>query len=323
MFIATAGNGSGFGSSRGQALVAILVAAFVIAGCGGGEDASNGGQAEPAAVAEQADSPALATYNGKSFSESDFEALLDKLNTRARTSLNTVDKKVQYLENHLVSEIVFDEGRARGYDQDSAIRQQVGDLERRLVVQKMMRESQAATVTEDEVRQYFVDHKAEFATDRVRVSHILVAEEELAGEILASIEADADAFAELAAEHSTDRSNAKRGGDLGFFGRGRMVKEFEEAAFGLEEDGQLVGPLKTRFGYHIIRRTGREDGAQKSFDDVKTQIRVRLVNLKRRTATDDFIASIKKKSGLSINADILAGDEGDDLESGEASQTEE
>ena len=102
-----------------------------------------------------------------------------------------------------------------------------------------------------------------------------------------------------------------------------MVKEFEEAAFGLEEDGQLVGPLKTRFGYHIMRRTGREDGAQKSFDDVKTQIRVRLVNLKRRTATDDFIASIKEKSGLSINADILAGDEGDDLESEEASQTEE
>ncbi len=64
-------------------------------------------------------------------------------------------------------------------------------------------------------------------------------------------------------------------------------------------------------------------GAQKSFDDVKTQIRVRLVNLKRRAATDDFIAAIKEKSGLSINADILAGDEGDDLESGEASQIEE
>ncbi len=222
-----------------------------------------------------------------------------------------------------MSEIVFDEGQARGYDQDPAIRQQVGDLERRLVVQKMMRESQAATVTEDEVRQYFVDHKAEFATNRVRVSHILVAEEELADEILASIEADGDAFAELAAEHSTDRSNAKRGGDLGFFGRGRMVPEFEEAAFGLGEDGQLVGPVKTRFGYHIIRRTGYEDGAQKSFDDVKTQIRVRLVNLKRRAATDDFIAAIKEKSGLSINADILAGDEGDDLESGEASQIEE
>lgn len=323
MFIAKVGNGSGCRNSRGQALAAIMVAAFLIAGCGGGEEASNGGQAEPAAVAEQPDSAVLATYNGKSFSKSDFEALLDKLNTRARSSLDTVDKKIQYLENHLVSEIVFDEARARGYDQDTAIRKQVEDLERRLVVQKMMRESQSATVAEEEVSQYYADNKAEFATDRVRVSHILVADEELADEILARIEADADLFAELAAVHSTDRSNAKRGGDLGFFGRGRMVKEFEEAAFGLEEDGQLVGPVKTRFGYHIIRRTGREDGAQKSFDDVKTQIRVRMVNEKRRSATDDFIAGVKEKAGLRINADVLAGDEGDDLESGEASQTEE
>ena len=145
-----------------------------------------------------------------------------------------------------------------------------------------------------------------FTSDRTKASHILVAEEELARDLHKQITEDPSKFEELAKEHSTDRSNSKRGGDLGFFGRGRMVAEFEEAAFGLTEDGQISEPVKTRFGWHIIKRTGREDGNKKTFEEVENQIRVRMVNQRRRERTEAFLDKLKTDASLEIDEERLA-----------------
>jgi len=88
---------------------------------------------------------------------------------------------------------------------------------------------------------------------KIRTSHILVEKQSLALKVQEEIKAGGD-FAALAKKYSTCPSG-KRGGDLGVFGRGQMVKEFEQAAFALEV-GQMSEPVKTQFGYHIIKRTG-------------------------------------------------------------------
>ncbi len=88
--------------------------------------------------------------------------------------------------------------------------------------------------------------------ERIRCAHILVEKQSTANEVLAKL-AKGEPFEKLAGEYSVDGSR-KRGGDLGFFGRGMMVKEFEKAAFALEK-GQTSGLVKTQFGYHIIKRT--------------------------------------------------------------------
>ena len=87
--------------------------------------------------------------------------------------------------------------------------------------------------------------------NKVHCAHILVEKLSLAQEIKAKI-ANGESFANLAKQHSID-SSKKRGGDLGFFGRGMMVQEFEKAAFALEK-GQISDIVKTQFGYHIIKR---------------------------------------------------------------------
>ena len=87
--------------------------------------------------------------------------------------------------------------------------------------------------------------------NQIRCAHILVEKESLAKEILEKIK-KGDSFAKLAEQYSTDGSR-RRGGDLGFFGKGTMVKEFEIAAFALNK-GDVSGVVRTQFGYHIIKR---------------------------------------------------------------------
>jgi peptidyl-prolyl cis-trans isomerase C len=88
---------------------------------------------------------------------------------------------------------------------------------------------------------------------KVRASHILVEKQSQALKVFEELKAGAD-FKELAKKYSTCPSG-KKGGDLGQFGRGQMVREFEQAAFALKT-GQVSEPVKTQFGYHIIKRTG-------------------------------------------------------------------
>jgi peptidyl-prolyl cis-trans isomerase C len=87
---------------------------------------------------------------------------------------------------------------------------------------------------------------------KIKCSHILVQKQ---GEALTILERlkNGESFANLARDLSIDKGSGKRGGDLGYFGRGMMVKPFEEAAFKLEK-GQMSDPIKTEFGYHIIKR---------------------------------------------------------------------
>jgi parvulin-like peptidyl-prolyl isomerase len=88
-------------------------------------------------------------------------------------------------------------------------------------------------------------------TEKIRCEHILVEKQSLANQLLERIK-KGESFEKLAQENSID-SSRKRGGDLGFFGRGMMVREFEKAAFGLEV-GEVSQVVKTQFGYHIIKR---------------------------------------------------------------------
>lgn len=91
--------------------------------------------------------------------------------------------------------------------------------------------------------------------DKIKCSHILVKKHSEALQILERIK-KGESFADLARELSIDRGSGKRGGDLGFFGRGQMVKPFEEAAFKLKKGELTNEPVRTQFGYHIIKRAG-------------------------------------------------------------------
>lgn len=118
-------------------------------------------------------------------------------------------------------------------------------------------------VTEEELKKYYDDFKPE-----IKARHILVEDEKTAKEVKKKLDAGGK-FEDLAKEYSKDPGSAASGGDLGWFGPGKMVPPFEEAAYALEIN-EISGPVKTEHGYHIIQTTDKKE--KKSFDEMKDEL---------------------------------------------------
>ncbi len=147
-------------------------------------------------------------------------------------------------------------------------------------------------LTEEDVKAYFEENKESFATpEQVEASHILVEDEATANEVIEKLNAGED-FAELAKEYSTDESNAAEGGALGFFGRGQMVEEFENAAFAMKVGEVSKTPVKTEHGYHIIKVTDKTEAAEADYETSKEEARELLLD---QRVNEQYSAWVEEK----------------------------
>ncbi|WHY56989.1 foldase protein PrsA [Peribacillus simplex] len=149
------------------------------------------------------------------------------------------------------------------------------------------------TVTDDEISTYFEDNKETFdQAEQVEASHILVEDEKTAKKVAKEIAEGGD-FAKLAAEYSTDTQTADNGGSLGYFGKGDMVEEFEDVAFDLDIN-KVSDPVKTDYGYHIIKVTGKKEAKKANLDDSKGVIKETLLSEKLQEEYPVWLAEVKK-----------------------------
>lgn len=149
------------------------------------------------------------------------------------------------------------------------------------------------TVTDDEISTYFEDNKDTFAqAEQVEASHILVEDEKTAKKVAKELAAGGD-FAKLAAEYSTDTETADNGGSLGYFGKGDMVEEFEDVAFDLDIN-KVSDPVKTEYGYHIIKVTGKKEAKKANLEDSKDVIKETLLSERLQEEYPIWLAEVKK-----------------------------
>jgi peptidyl-prolyl cis-trans isomerase D len=135
-------------------------------------------------------------------------------------------------------------------------------------------------VTEDELKKAYEARAGQFKVDEQRrASHILVKTREEADKLFSEVKKNPARFAELARKHSIDPGSAEKGGDLGTFARGMMVKAFEDQAFAMKE-GEISQPVQTEFGFHIIRITGIQPGKARTLEEVKKELTAELAKQK-------------------------------------------
>ncbi|GAM16488.1 peptidylprolyl isomerase [Mesobacillus selenatarsenatis] len=193
---------------------------------------------------------------------------------KVKVTGNEIDEELTKLQESYGGEEAFASALEQNQVSMDKIRE---DIEIYLLAEKMIGSS--IEVTEEEMKTYFEENKDSFdQKEQVKASHILVEDEETVKKLKEELDNGKD-FAELAKEYSTDSSNAANGGDLGYFGKGEMAEEFENAAFGMEVDS-ISEPVKTEFGYHIIKLIDKKAAKAANFDDHKEEIKDLLFDQK-------------------------------------------
>jgi peptidyl-prolyl cis-trans isomerase C len=187
-------------------------------------------------------------------------------------------------------------------------------IETNMTIQKLLQQEIIAKIeiSEEEAQQYYEERKDQFKEpQQVKASHILVqvepdateeekqAARQKAEELLSEVQAGKN-FADVA-EAESDCPSSERGGDLGYFPRGSMVKPFEDVAFALEE-GETSDVVETQFGYHIIQLTGKKTEHQASFDEVAEDVNKTLQQQKQSTAINEWITELREKTNIEIMA---------------------
>ena len=191
-------------------------------------------------------------------------------------------------EPHLADIVISEEDTRKAFERTSEEYNRDEQRVIRYLVVETAKLRRLLEVDEKELTTYYEDHRDEFLQgEQANARHILIrvapdatenegAEAEVRANGVAAIaRQDAD-FSELAAIHSEDPGSKDNGGDLGWFGRNRMVKEFEDAVFSAKP-GEIVGPVKSQFGYHIIRVEAFRPEHQQPFEEVEEQVRSRIV----------------------------------------------
>ena len=157
-------------------------------------------------------------------------------------------------------------------------------------------------LSDEDLKKYFEDpkNKAQFEVpESIDARHVLVKTKAEAEEVRALLEADnSDAnWKKVAAKYSTDPGSKESGGSLGNFPKGRMVKPFEDAAFALEA-GEISQPVKTQFGYHVIETTKKTEGSKQTFEEAKATIEQQLKYQKQATAWETWLKEIMADAGI-------------------------
>lgn len=213
----------------------------------------------------------LAKVDGREITDLDLNNLMKNLGQNAAYFQGEEGRK-KLVDELVMHELMYSDAIEKNLDKDEEFIAVMENMKRSMLQQYSLRKMfNEIKVSEEEINEYYEAHKETFITDEmVKASHILVDSEEKANEILEDI-TDGLSFEDAAAQFSTCPSR-QAGGALGQFGRGQMVQEFEDAAFAMQV-GEISEPVKTQFGYHIIKLTEHTPKRNASLEEVYQEIK--------------------------------------------------
>ncbi|MCK5323502.1 MAG: peptidylprolyl isomerase [Desulfobulbaceae bacterium] len=218
------------------------------------------------------------------------------------------EKKQGLIDRWVEITLLAKEAEATGIAELPEIKSKINEYKKQVLAREFVtrRLKQTTSIPEQELKKYYDSHPDEFMrNEQIRASHIMIAfpaeptadEEEQAQKTIFEIRErllNGESFADQAKTFSDDPNTKDDGGDLGFFERGTMLKEFEEAAFKTQTD-TLSEPFRTRFGWHILKTTARMEPLMMPFQEVRKELNAELVRQRNRAVLDSLISELRVK----------------------------
>ena len=234
----------------------------------------------------------LAIVNGKAIFDSDIDQAVAQMGQDTQ-SFDDPKAREAILEQLIAQRLFLADAVRNLYEREPAFKEQLASVKEQLLTQYAIAKALSGiTVTDIEARKFFDENADQFTSQPVvSASHILVDKKETADQILQAIRGGEISFESAARKYSSCPS-AQRGGSLGEFTKGQMVPEFDETCFSMQV-GEISNPVKTRFGYHIIRLDDKKQSGNVSFDQVKDQIKAHLLDEKRQKAYQSTVNQLK------------------------------
>lgn len=242
----------------------------------------------------------LAVVAGRPITEADVSLLIETLDPQTAMQFDSEEGREQLLEELINQELLFADAKERGLDKELEFLAEVERVKANYLKQYALSKLfKTVHIGDAELKMFYNQNRAYLQKpESVQASHILVNDEATAEQVLAELK-EGLSFEDAAAQYSQCPSKSQ-GGDLGVFTRGRMVPEFEEAAFTLEP-GIISDPIQTQFGYHLIKVTDKQPAGERSFDEVKDQLEQQLLQMKQHEVYQ------RKVSELSDHYEIRRG----------------
>lgn len=240
----------------------------------------------------------LAIVDGRELKESDLNTLVKNLGQNAQYFQGAEGRK-KLLDELVMHELMYSDAVEKNLENDEEFIAVMENMKKSMLQQYSLRKMfNEITVSDEEIKNFYEQHKDRFVTDEmVSASHILVETEEKANDILEDI-TDGLSFEDAAAQYSSCPSN-QAGGALGQFGRGQMVPEFEDAAFSMQV-GEISAPVKTQFGYHIIKLTDHTSERHSTLEEVYQEVKDACFMEKQEKVYTDKKAELSEKYNVEL-----------------------
>lgn len=236
----------------------------------------------------------IATVNGKPITQQTFNRYAIQ---RRVSPIGMTPKQRNALINELINrELLYQSGIKIGVDKTPAIKAEIAYESKNIIASAMInRSSDRFAVSEEDMKKEYEARKGELAGKELKARHILVDSEKTAKEVIKKLNKGAD-FADLAKLYSTGPS-ASKGGELGWFRVGQMVKPFSDAASKLAKGEYTKVPVKTKYGWHVIQLEDSRNTGAPSYDSIKGQIKVGLQN----KLIEKYIGDLRKEAKIKRN----------------------
>jgi len=284
-------------SNKLKVIAAACALLFVFAAC-----AKKG---EQAAGTKTGNSPVIAVVNGQDITAEDYQEEAAALSPYAVKALEDPKNKEKFLENLEDKRLIVQKAESMGLDKDPEMAAKLNRLKDTLLLGEFVKKEilEKANVTDQDVKAYFDQHKADLGA--VRISHILVASQQEAEQILQKLKAG-ESFGSLAKQYSLDDKTKANGGDLGWvkwqqFGSASL----KDAAFKLNP-GEVSGIVQSQFGYHIMKVTDKKPAVDSDFVKLKDALKEQVAEKKKEDLFETYVKDLRSKAKITLNAQNLA-----------------